>query len=358
MWRPLCFFSLVLFVGVTAFQQEARSESAQQVDAALDVLRQWLGEDNNGERWNNFLKTAALDKEIAKGTQADVAVLREILEVYAGDTPGLDQRRFVAVRRALAEWVYVLSLPPANELPQMIRSAKEDFSPIDTGRVQESRRALLASLEQLERFLATGGERKESGWKEYLRWDELTSELDREEGADWQAVERIQGQYFAEHNGLEFPTFVAVRRQLRAFGEALVFSDEQFQENFESTLDGLAESLVSYVSDASHANASLVGLRLGWLERSGQVPDTVRAVRHHYSKPNLYLQMSERLVGIGFEEDIEETMPIRDYVSGTSVSGRNRTSGKVRSQLVSNLEEGEIEVQFVGTSQSNTRGVN
>ena len=357
MWRRSYFFSLVFFVGISASVHEGRCDSAEQVGAALDVMRQWLGDDENAKKWHTFLRTDVISQEIAKGEEADIAPLQEILEVYRGETPGLERRQFAVVGRSLAAWISVLSLPKTEELPELIRSSTAKFTPAEEGKVEETRQALLESVELLEQFLKTVDEKKSAGWKEHLRWDELISELEKEEGPELKALERIRANFFKEHDGLQLPAFVGVRGALREYGEAISFSGERFQQAFEQTLNALANALEACAAEPNHANSSLVGFYLGWLERAGQVPEVVKAVRHHYAKPNLYVQMSELLVGVGFEEDVERNAPIIDKISGASVSGNALTAGKVSSQLVPNIEEGEIKVKFAGTSQSNTRGV-
>ena len=346
---------LVLWLVAIAGSPPLHAESADRVRAELDIMKQWLGGSERGQGWHDYLQTELLEQELQKGNEADPAMVESILNLYAGDNTGLTRARFVAVRRALAEWQPTLLFPEPDDLPGILRDAKSAFKPMNPIRLDETRQALEAALANLDRFLLALGERKAQGWYEYILWDELQAELAREDEPDFKVLERIQARLENKYTGLYVPAFVAVRRALRKYGEALLVFREQYQTQFEKTLVTLADALEEYVAKPTHPNAYDVAVRVGTLQRAGQVPELVNAIRHHYARPNMYVQFSSALVGIGFEEEVEVTEAIAQNAAEGNVSGQSMTVGKTSSMLVSNAAAGEIRIQFTGSSEASTR---
>ena len=334
------------------------TELVERVQFSLDVMTQWLGESSKAVGWQRYLRTEELLHQLEKGDNADPNQVASILERYSQDVPGLNREQFVAVREALKTWQWVLSLPKPEELPSLIRNASEDFVPLEEDRLSQSRQTLATALTRLDRYLSRGIKSKADGWRKYLLWQELNAELDSQETPSQKLLARVQSRYRAHYTGLELPPFAEVRQALGDYGEALSYDSENFQEQFETVLEGLATAIESYTTDPTHKGAMEAAVRLGWLQRSGQVPELVRMVRHHFVQPNLYLDISEDLVRVGFEQEINQTDRIRDFDSGTSISGRSHTIGNITSRLVPNAEQAEVEVRLVGTMRSRTRGVN
>lgn len=357
MWRQICLVLVILILGSISTIYTVQAESPENVRETLKVFQSWLTEDNNSRDWNEFLKTKTLQQELDKGKHADRQVVEEILGLYSSQTPGLDNRHFFAVRESLDQWLTTLSLPDVDELPHRIREAKSRFIPSAAGSVEQTRLELSQFISQLEQFLASGGRKKELGWKEYLRWDEMQNILTSEDGPDLKKLEQIQKLFFEDFKGLDLPAFVAVRRALRKYAESVVYSNEKFQAQFATAVESLAQGIEVYPNQPSHQNAATIAFLLGTFERSGQLPDLVSAVRHHYSKPNYYVQISGPLVGLGFDETVDDKTPMKENRDGARVTGTVNTTGEIVSRLVPNVHEGEIEIQLLGNAQADTRTV-
>jgi len=334
-----------------------RAESVERVRDAVDAMQRWLGSSERGKGWNEYLKTDALGQELQRRYNADAADVEAIWKLYAADHSSLTSPRFVAVREALQEWLPTLSFPPREELPQMLRDAKSNYVTIDPARLDESRQSFQAALANLDRFLMATDEKKAKGWHRYLRRDELQAELDSEEPPDFKILRDIQARLEDKYAGLQVPAFVAIRRTLRDYSEALVFSREEFRSQFEKTLDTLADTIEKHAAEPSHERASSIALRTGALERGDQIPELVNAIRHYYAQPNAFVQFSEALVGVGFEETLDETNPISENTPGGSVSGESTTFGQTSSQLVPNAASGEVHIEFSGSAEATTRTV-
>ena len=333
------------------------ANSDVQVQAALDVMKQWLGENESGESLYGSLRIEALEQQLQKGDDADKAVVKAILNLFSSDESILQNVRFVTVRRALEQWLPTLSYPKRDELPSLLRAAKSDFKPIDPAQLGKTRQQLETNLTKLDQFLRAAGKNKAEGWNRYLTRDELQTELESEKEPDFKVLERVQSRLEGKHAGLQLPAFVGVRRSLRAYGETLVRSRKQFQAQFEATLDRLADALEVYEVEPTHDNATKVAMRLGMLQRSNQVPDLVKAIQHYYVRPNMYVQFSAALVNLGFEETLEKTSPFAERSARKSVSGQATTSGQTSSILVPNADSGEVRIVFSGSVMAKSRTV-
>ena len=80
-------------------------DANERVVAALDSLDAWLGDGANGDRWRAHLRTAELRAELAKGADADPAIVARSLQEFHGEAQGLDLAPFVEARTAIEEWL-------------------------------------------------------------------------------------------------------------------------------------------------------------------------------------------------------------------------------------------------------------
>ena len=348
---------MLIFVFAPLWSYDAAvAESPEKVQFALDALTSWTEGKTNAEGWHAFLMTDELRSELEKGNEADRTFIAKVVKRYSWDTSVLDREPFVAVRKALEQWQRALLLPNVEELPELIRAASSNFSPLEENHLEKSRQALVAAVAQLNQFLSRERPSKANGWKQYLLWDDLQAELVNTVNPSSRVLARVQNRYRARHGGLELPPFQAVRETLGKYGEALSYDGEHFQQQFETMMGELAESLESYVEAPSHENASDASIRLGWLKRGGQVPELIETVRHFYVQPNFYLNISEELVGIGFRQEIDKTEDLRNN-AGPGVSGESHTVGNVTSRLIPNVGQAEVEVAMVATMHARTRKV-
>jgi hypothetical protein len=77
------------------------------------------------------------------------------------------------------------------------------------------------------------------------------------------------------------------------------------------------------------------------------------------SLPTLvYLRVSGDYLSRRFERDVNRTKPVTDHILGTSIRGKSLTRGTTRLVLVPNDDHFAADIEFVGTVDSVTRGVN
>lgn len=356
------FVAIFLFSGPLFLWPDsiAAQTGESQVKAALGELHRWLGDDDSGQTWRRFLKSEQLTQQLAKGAEADRKAVKEVLDVYSGDTNGLKKQRFVAVRKALEAWLDELPLVRLSELPQAALDAKAQFHPATDADVAEARKSLTDAMATLDQYLAKGGKQNADKWKKYLRWGEVDEQLNAEDGPDWKVLHSVALKYYENVTGLEEPRFVDVRVALKSYADAILFSSdpEGAQKYYEKYLDELADRLSSYAENPDIEDAIVIGKRLGWMERFGQAKDLVAAVRQYYSQPNLLVQVSEDMMKTGFETDVDKDMEVHEYIMGTSVYGDAHMKGRATVDLVPNGKGATLEIVLSGTTTSDNVGRN
>ena len=98
-----------------------------------------------------------------------------------------------------------------------------------------------------------------------------------------------------------------------------------------------------------------LGPLLARLEGSRQAPATVARIREATSRPNLYLDVDESLLGSAVNRVVDEHSPVDDVVLGTRVRGSGHTTGLVLLDFVPSLESAIVDLTLDATNQSTTR---
>ncbi len=321
---------------------------------ALDDLSQWL-QTAGQEGWHKYLKSDLLRAQIAAGENADVQALREVLARYDSKVAGLDQVRFHNVRKSLAVWVERMAMPSAAELPEAARAALGAFREVSSADAEKARADLIAKLNAVKKLTATWSNGKD--WERKLCW-ELEHELNKEAGPDVVALERI-AQRHQRHVAGDMPQFGDLRMALSKYLQALrVVGDANAAETCKQQMELLAASLEAYPKARDEAELAKIAAALAWLENHGQAADLVAAARHHYSRNNLHVQMSAKLVTAGFNQEVDDEAPITDTIMGTSITGTGKTKGQVSAQLIPNDRVALIHNFFDGRTNSHTTGRN
>lgn len=338
-------------LAINAAASPVYAQSAQSsLQASVDAMDAWLSTSQHGPVWHDFLMTEPLKAEMAKGHDADVDAVREILAQYTSGKSGLTHKYFATTRDALEAWIEELELPKQNALGEVATTAVEDIEPIEPEKIDQARQKLVDAADTFDNFLKRGGEEKEQGWKEFTRFDDLQAELALDE-PHRDTLVQVWAILAGSEKGLKHSRFVALRESLRNYLEL----SDMLGGDDENLLAKLPQRLGAFEKTPDEQNAAALGEALGWLERTGQGAGAVKAIRYHFARPNFLLQASERLVVHGFAEKIDATDPITDYTNGNSTSGTAHTTGDVSATLVPNGRYGEVLVELTGVSKSRTR---
>ncbi|MCA9269484.1 MAG: hypothetical protein KDA41_13480 [Planctomycetales bacterium] len=344
---------VIVLIFVSAWSHApARAEAqigADQVQTALDALTDWLASSPRGDGWHEFLHTAALRAELAKGDAADVDALRKNLDYYKTGGAAVTKRRFQDVAMALAGWIDELSMPKAEALPELAAAAVADIKPLPPEGLAQSKSKLQSALNSLDRFLQSGGKEKEEGWKEFLYFENLKSQLDAEE-PNIDALTQTWSMFSEDQPGLANAHFTAARDALL---EHLLLVEAQKQG--EGLLASLPDKLTAYTKGANEQSTADLGSVLGWLEKTNQAKDAVDGIRRRYALPNLHVNASQRLAVYGFSDKVDETQPISRYQDGNTVRGTGHTTADVMGELVPNFQRAEVLLSMKGAADTNTR---
>jgi hypothetical protein len=250
-------------------------------------------------------------------------------------------------------------------LPQLRTAAAEGFS--DAAAVQAAIRAashrppdpqqslaaartrLLASIEQVERFLAGGGPETGRGWSEWLRLPEIKAELARPMPSA-QLLSEIRERMDAGQAGLEMPPLVALRRALSGFVAAQQFASAKSPAGeYRRRAAELSQSVARLEVAPHSADAQLAGETAAWLEfLSPEGAAAARAVRGRFCRQNVAAQVSGRLINALLAQRVDERQFVTDIILGTYTRGPAFTSGQVSFATVPSSHQAALEVQLRG----------
>ena len=330
--------------------------ASAELRAAVNELDQWLGAGPNARRWRRFLRLNRLRQQLANGGAADPAVLEAVLARFDRPEAGLEMPQFQAVRDAASKWHDELVAEAKSDIPARLAAAIEQFTPVTPEDVATARADLLEATARLEAYLDTGGENGEA-WKRFLLWSDLQDQLAEGATVNRSALESSYHRLSAGYPGLELPVFSETRTALLNYVERVwAAGDEEQRDLFSRRLDLLARAIQATAADPASDQRSILGRVLGVLERRGQNRLLVNFIRHRFSKPNLFVRISDDFLSAGMIEPIDESQPVTDSILGASISGTGRTRGNVRIALVPSTDGARFEAVFEGAVETRTVG--
>lgn len=348
---------LVLGAGIvphTGYGQSPQVDLAR-LQAAVDEQSQWLATSREGPGWNQFLRIPQLRQQLA-AQQPDRSAIEQILERYRSKTPGLEQPAFARVRVALERWLASMPVDVAR-LPELAEQAKTSFVTVQAADAAKARAALETAAARLDRYLAGQGANG-ARWRTFLRVDDLRNQLatgDPDQETLAESSKKFSSGYFGLHRPAFYETGAALREYLRlARAAANPAGAEEYAADIER-LTALLEPLSTQPSTEVIDEASAI---LGRLRATGQAPQLVTAMRSAYARPNLFLRVSDDFLARGFAEHVDEVMPVRDFIEGTSIRGSARTIGDVTLTLVPHHERAVLQAVFGGFTYTKTTGAN
>lgn len=358
---------LIAFVVFALLGGAKPALAAEPAEAALrssvQELDRWLGSNSNAPGWRKFLKADQLTAELEKGARANRGVVREVLDRYSSETPGLDRKRFVAVREALKKWLETLPTWQADQLPEAARAAKPHLVLVTEADVKRERTRLATAVANLRRLLGKAKQEEAASWKETIKWEQLESQLAaadaRPDLKELKSLQSVGDRYRQDIAGLEQAEFIAVREALDKYVNAAWFvSSSAESKKYEGYLDSLAEKLTVYAQEPKVEDAIAIGRTLGWLDRFGQAGELVAATRFCYSRPNLFLEFSEALMQAGIDQSVDETAAVNEVIMGTRIRGNARLTGAVTLEFIPSEENAAMDILLDGSTVSDSVGTN
>lgn len=247
---------------------------------------------------------------------------------------------------------------PPGLLDQVLL-ARAEYRQIDDTQVASRRAELDRALAELDAMLARSRPGYAQGWKQYLRWDQLTTALADAEGADPKLLQEVLEKFGGRHAGLELPKFARVRTALHDYVSALSATrGAESPEQYATALDDLARHIQAYEQSPTGESGPAIARTLQWLETSAQQTQLVSAVQQRFNYPNLYGQASEGFLGAGFNAYVDRTTPINDVILGTTIHGTGRLTGTQVMDVIPSRRDARLNIMLRGNVHSRNVGYN
>jgi hypothetical protein len=248
---------------------------------------------------------------------------------------------------------------PTTKLVELAQSAHSQFRPLAADHVARAKAQLTTAIEHLDQALNRTSPENARQWKDYLQWDEMIAALAQSPQPDLRKLGPVAAKYFGDYGSLELPVFSQVRDSLVAYLTAIErASDAHLQESYQKRLATLIDMLPEYEARPTLELRQQIGQTLAWLETTAQAPALVAAVRRKNWKPNLYAELSERLVSLGVGDAVTEESDVADCILGTALFGRASMQGRTSVRLIDDVERANLEVVLTGTVTSSNVGYN
>ena len=246
---------------------------------------------------------------------------------------------------------------PAERLEALAAAAGQaatEFRPVEAPALDSAARNLRETLRPLTALLA----RSKSGadWKTYLDWPALEAQAAAGSAADPAVLRRIESRLGATETGLDMADFVRVRKAVTRYAEAADAAKGNGAKRCSQRLEALASALRSAAANGSLASLASAGPMLERLGDAGQAPGVIRGVRETLGRPNMLLEVHERLFAQAVDRPVDEVEPVRENILGTRIRGTGRTTGRVHVDFVPSTDRAAFDLVLAARNVSHTRG--
>jgi hypothetical protein len=320
----------------------------------LSMVETWLANHPNGPGWIKYLELDKLRSEINRGEAANLEFLQHTLEHLSMGTPGTDHSNFVSLRQAIQSEL----TQNRKFLPFALRAARSQFKPVTGEQVESAKNKLMQAVIRLQNKLIPGSPNGEA-WKNYLEWDKMLKEVEKGDKADIDVLYENVLLYTNGHPGLELPAIADVGHALRDYTDLLAVKADTNSVNIHAQrMTALADAAEALVKQPNEADPHELGLILGELQASRQVPELVTATRRLYSYPNFNIRMQQPLLAAAMNNAVNEVDSLQDNILGTRISGTTHTVATTNVVLLPSLNHASLDIQISGNVHSNTVGFN
>ena len=329
----------------------ASGDPTTQLYSALDRQENWLTQSSEGVVWQQYLQTPQLREALA-APSLDRRFLASVLGRYNSNAPGLTEGPFVSTRNALSNLANQAQVPMALRWAEQLRASAPFEAPFTDQAVRDAKYELVDATSALNSFLSQGGYDTQQGWKSFLNWNDLESQL-RSDQPDWKALDGVQRKFIDGYPGLEYPPFVRVREALQKYSYVgkLAEGDGGIQSINQYT-NALADAIEKYNDEPTTKNAAGLAAILDWLGKIDRDQGLATEVRSAHSRPNLRLRISERFLAKRFYQPIHDSMYVNEMILNTHVRGTATTNGSITADVVPNANGARIDIVFNGNTDT------
>ena len=246
---------------------------------------------------------------------------------------------------------------PAGRLDQLAEDAiraTDSFRPVGDDALEAAARGLRGALGPLDVLL--GRSRSGPDWRKWLDWRALEEQAAAGSAADPRLLRRLEERLGATETGLDMPEFARVRRAVTRYAEAADAARGDGSSRLSQRLTTLSSALLSAAATGSAEMLAPVPPILERLSEAGQSADLVSAVRGTMSRPNILIEVHERLLATAVDRPVDQVTPVDETVLGTRVRGSGRTTGSVRLDFVPSPDRAAFDIVLAGRNVAHTRG--
>ncbi len=247
-------------------------------------------------------------------------------------------------------------------LADQIDSAALNLDPSRFPRLDDSKANVLRQTERTRNFFRRAtSESNNQAWMEYLNLQPLITSIESDESVDQIGREALamQDRLVGTAPGLELTVLRNLRHSVDRLIASIRFRDsEEALDTLSRQLESLAQRVRQLDDPPSSEDAAAISAMIDILSSSGQAADVVRSLRGTFSRPNVAILISERMIQRAIDQNVNQDRPVNDCILGTRVIGTANLNGTVTTTLLPSVGTARIQIALVGTIASNNIGYN
>ncbi|MEE2642101.1 MAG: hypothetical protein VX768_15845 [Planctomycetota bacterium] len=232
-----------------------------------------------------------------------------------------------------------------------------EFAPISKAQIDEAKSNLTSALNELDRQLTRQSEANAIAWKSYLEWEALLAQS-KAESAQRTELVRIARKFQMNHPGLELKVFTDVRKAIHDYANTSYFGQESIGKRiYDSRLKLVRTNLEKLKAGYDDRTIGLIGEAITDLENARQCPALVQSVRQAFSKPNLHVQISEKLAkAVARQQKTSDVRPVDEEILGVHQQGTAHTTARFDVDFLPSTTTGKFKIIIRGDTVSEQIG--
>ncbi|MDG2206275.1 MAG: hypothetical protein P8K78_00055, partial [Pirellulales bacterium] len=246
---------------------------------------------------------------------------------------------------------------PTDRAAQIRRQLFEKIQPrnVERSELEPYRETLRAATAQLGEYLESADAEVADGWRDYLRWDDLMSQLESPQ-IDPHVLAEVMLSFRRYQNGLELPPFQDVQQALQAYiHEAHVIESMSREGQFQHCLSQLAAAMARHEAQPNYPDAHIIGRELYCLQRSiDSGHETLEEIRNLFQHPNLYGKVDLELINRLLERDLQQETTIYEVSDRRTTRGQANTQARLKAVLRQDTEQASIDLVLTGQCRAPT----
>ncbi|MGB6045484.1 MAG: hypothetical protein WBF93_20190 [Pirellulales bacterium] len=238
--------------------------------------------------------------------------------------------------------------PTMSEKPYWRALSQASYDPTPEDLLDHKKQQIIRALRSLDAFLEPAGQQVVSGWKQYIHWPALETELSLAA-----PNELLLAQSFLDLRcnqvGLETAPFVDLRDSIHDYMHTSRFScSSEPEAAFDNNLEKLRGLLARYEKNPTRADARQIGSILACLQRSGpSARELEAAIRDEFDRTNAYIRCSQRFLSYMMHRDLgDRKTAINETKDGVTTRGEATTNAEATGKIMPSTETATIDIRL------------